>query len=175
MPDPRSPSDPSGRAGWRSKAKAASAGQHAVKAGGWAKKADDGVQRTIMRYRTKVFLWSALFLALVAGFVVWLIWTPVLTPVIVAAALNYEYPLPPNAFAREDAARLTDLHAKEVVKYSAVDFDANESWLKQLAGQVAAAKPGGPRKNVIVIYLSMHGAVNGKGEPCLIPPGAVAP
>jgi hypothetical protein len=171
MADPRSPSDPAGRAGWRSKAKAASAAPRAAKAGGWAKKMDDGVERTVMRYRTKVVLWSSLFLSLVAGFVVWLIWTPVLTPVVVATGVNYEFPLPPNAFAEEDSQRLFELHGKEVLKYVNVDLGASGSWLTQLAEKVKKAKPGGPHKNVVVVCLSMHGAVNGKNEPCLIPPG----
>jgi hypothetical protein len=178
MSDPRPPSDPKGRAGWRSKAKAATSGPRAAKAGGWAKKADDGVERSVARYRTKVFLWSAIFLALVAGFVVWLLWTPKLTPFLAVAAVNYEYPLPPNAFVREDANRFRGLHGKaasgldeiKVLLYDEVDFESSTSGLKEIQGKLEKAEPGGPDKNALAIYLSMHGAVNAEGEPCLIPP-----
>ncbi|MCC6127138.1 MAG: VWA domain-containing protein [Pirellulales bacterium] len=180
MPDPRPPSDPAGRAGWRSKAKTPSSGPRAAKAGGWAKKVDDGVERSVTRYRTKVFLWSSIFLALVAGFVIWLLWTPKLTPFLAVTAVNYEYPLPPNAYAREDANRFRDLHGKaasgldekKVLLYDAVDFESRAAGLKELRLKLEKAEPGGPAKNALAIYLSMHGAVNEEGEPCLIPPDA---
>ena len=125
-----------------------------------------------MRHGLRIAAWSLLFLALLAGFVVWLVWTPLRTPLILAVATDCEAPLPPNAWAREDAERLQVLDRQEVLKCSSVAWESKESGVAQLRRQLEAAVPGGPHKDLVVLYLSLPGAVDEAAEPCLIPPGA---
>ena len=140
----------------------------------WAQRADRTYERAALRYRFKVAAWLALALLLVAGFVVWLVWTPLRTPFLVATITNYGAPIAPNGWAREDVERFHGLDEAEVLKCSEVPWESSESGLRELRRQLDLASPGGPDKNVVIIYLSMHGVVNEAGEPCLLPPGASA-
>jgi Mg-chelatase subunit ChlD len=125
-----------------------------------------------MRHGVRIAAWSLFFLGLVAGFIVWLVWTPLRTPVLVAVATNCDAPLPPNAWAQEDAERLQSLDREEVLKCSLIPWESKELGVAELRRELALAAPGGPHKNLVVLYLSMPGAVDGDAEPCLIPPGA---
>ena len=51
-------------------------------------------------------------------------------------------------------------------------WESKDQWLREFRRQIDTAVPGGPARNTIIIYLSLHGVVDDKGEPCLIPPGA---
>jgi hypothetical protein len=140
--------------------------------GGWTKSADHAYERAAARHRLKIAVWSLLFLALVAGFIVWLIWTPMRTPFLIAAVTDYSAPIPPNAWAGEDAQRFLALDKSEILTCSEVAWQSAEQGLRELCRQLDAAKPGGPRRDLVIVYLSMHGAVDQNGEPCLLPPGA---
>ena len=123
--------------------------------------------------RRKLLAWALLCVALLVGFIAYLPYLPVCTPLVVVAAARYDVPLPPNAWVREDVTRLLNL--KEIV----AGPGGNQAWpdvlwesKERLREQLARVKPGGPNKDCAIIYLSMHGAVDGAGRPCLIPPGA---
>ena len=83
---------------------------------GWAEKRDTEYEQAALRHRFRIAAWSLLFLALVAGFIVWLAWKPLRTPVLLAVVTDCEFPLPPNAWAQEDAERLQTLDRQEVLK-----------------------------------------------------------
>ena len=101
------------------------------------------------------------------------------TPLVAYIATGYAAPLPPNAWASEDLAGLRSLGAegnlleeKRLVDFhEAPPWESKEQWLRELRRQIETSAPGGPTKRAIIIYLSLHGAVDGQGEPCLIPPG----
>ncbi len=168
------PSQPSGKS-WRRGAQ----GQTPSRAPpgrrrGWTQRTDRTYERAALRYRLKIAAWLALALLLVAGFVVWLVWTPLRTPFLVATVTNYGPPISPNAWAREDVERFHGLDQAEVLKCSEVPWESSETGVRELRRQLDSAPPGGPDKNLVIVYLSMHGAVNAAGEPCLLPPGASA-
>ena len=92
---------------WRGGAKSQpAAGPTRPKAAGWSAKPDRDYQRSVLRYRLKVGLWSLLFFSLVVTLFVILIYWPVRTPFLVLAVTDYDSPLPPNAWVREDLQRL---------------------------------------------------------------------
>lgn len=164
------PAGKSWRGGAQGKTPATPTGRRA----GWARQADRSYEQSAVRYRLKVAGWLLLFVALVAGFVVWLVWTPVRTPFLAAAVTNYGAPLPPNAWAREDYERFLTLDQAEIIKCTEISWESNDIAVRQLRQQLAAAAPGGPDKNLLIVYLSLHGAVNEAGEPCLLPAAASA-
>jgi hypothetical protein len=140
--------------------------------GGWTKKTDRTYEHAAARHRLKIAVWSLLLVALVAGFIIWLIWTPMRTPFLLAAVTDYAAPILPNAWASEDIQRFLALDKAEVLKCSEVAWQTKEQGLHQLCQELDSAKPGGPHRDLVIVYLSMHGAVDGSGEPCLLPPGA---
>lgn len=169
------------RKGWRGGARPSSpsARPAGARLAGWAEAPDREYQRAIMRYRLKVGFWSLLFVTLVIGFILVLIWWPQRTPLLAIAVTDYDAPLPPNAWAREDIDRLFELgkegswwKEKRILAYSELSWDSNELGKLGVREFLRKAQPGGPGKNVILIYLSIHGAVDGNGEPCFIPSGA---
>jgi len=95
------------------------------------------------------------------------------TPMLVASISGYDAPVPPNAFAAEDAARFLAAYADyDNVRptFSSPPRTSTEL-LHQIEDYLNRARPGGPDKNVVLIYLSAHGVVNDQGEPCLLLPG----
>ena len=156
----------------RAKAASTAGPRDAGRKRGWAEKRDTHYERAAIRHRFRIAAWSFLFLALVAGFIVWLAWKPLRTPVLVAVVTDCPFPLPPNSWAKEDMERLQTLDRQEVLKCISTPWESKESGIAELRRQLAAAQPGGPKKDLIILYLSMPGAVDGQAEPCLIPPGA---
>ena len=171
--DPRSPSGkPSG--GWRRGPQSAPRGGRlpGQKQGGWTQRKDRDYDRAARRHRIRIAAWSLLLVALIVGFCIKVFWWPVKTPFLVATATNYRAPIPPNAWAREDAARLETLDAVRKLQYTDVPWDDKESGRQELRELYSAATPGGPDKNLVIVYLSAHGVVDENNRPCLIPPGA---
>lgn len=128
------------------------------------------------KHRFVVAFWSIASLGLI-GLLVWLVlMQPKRTPVIVMTATAYDWPFPPNAWAKQDARGFA------VLDRDTIDF---RDWSDLCGGRGAKfADSLAPLKNrlqelvtglspnVVCIYLSMHGAVDSTGAPCLIPPGA---
>ncbi|GAF73470.1 unnamed protein product, partial [marine sediment metagenome] len=172
--DSRSQSGKPGPSGWRGKPPSSPrTGRSArQKSGGWAEKKDRDYERAALRHRTRIVLWSLLFIVLIAVFIRWLIPKPMPTPFLVAVVTDYQQPVPPNAWTTEDVEQLRSLHDERILKYTKVAWESEESGLKHLRQALDAATPGGPDKDLVIIYLSMHGLVDGEGKPCLLPPGA---
>ena len=141
-------------------------------------------------FRRKLALWATLFLTLVGVLLYVIIWWPRRPPLVIAAITNYNYPLPPNGWAEEDRNLLMRLEGDKIVRCRAVEHDKGEVedydnlWLglsekaafDRLEKRLREAEdvPGGPNKNVVMLYVNMHGAVRAGGEPCLVPPGPFA-
>jgi len=126
-------------------------------------------QRRHRRLRVGVLM--AIFLVATGGFLAAILKAPVRTPVLVGIATDYQWPLPPNAWAREDRIALSTLHGQTTTH---VDLTGNwiatrelVSFRKQLRAIVDQN-----RSNSLIIYLSIHGAVDAQGRACLIPPHA---
>ena len=108
------------------------------------------------------------------------------TPVITYYAVDYEAPLPPNAWAYEDCEALQEAGARSFLNPLAMTSPPtaalntkpeaiHDAWLASLREAVAAAAKRDSH-DLVVIYLSMHGVVNdgvaGKPQPCLLLPDA---
>lgn len=159
--------------GWRGRKPPAASGRSAAtKGAGWAQRPDRSAESATRWHRLKVGLWLLLAVALIAGFLVYLMYRPMRTPLLMAAATDYAPPWPPNAWAKEDLQGLTVLDRQEVATCHQLSWESNEEGLRQLRTQLDAVRPGGPSKDVVIVYLSVHGAVDAQGRPCLIPPGA---
>jgi hypothetical protein len=183
---PPSGSNPPQRKGWREASKpgrtaGAAVGPARSRGAGWTKKtADDRYESALLRHRLRLVFWSLLFLGLVGALGYYIFWRPVRTPFIAYAATSYAAPIPPNAFASEDLVGLRSLGSegglleeKRIIDFREMPaWESKDKWLRELRRQIDTAVPGGPAKNAIIIYLSVHGVVDENGEPCLIPPGA---
>lgn len=93
---------------------------------------------------------------------------------LVVSIASYDAPSPPNAFAAEDAARFAEAFSDgNNLAVHRVDDEPRNSvdLLKEITAFLANTRPGGPDRNLRIVYLSAHGVVNGDGEPCLLLPG----
>lgn len=104
------------------------------------------------------------------------LFAPVRTPVFAVVATNYEFPIPPNAWAQEDLLALRNLNA------GTFDFhDMTDTWdnprdpVDLLKREITSLN--NRSHECLVIYLNMHGAVkyeDGQAVACLLPGGASA-
>lgn len=126
----------------------------------------------------------ALGLIVAAGILAW--YEPKTTPVIAICVTDYPEPIPPNAWALEDGLALAAVDSSPYLRpvheiafrngkrESAAELAAleqaatPEAWLKSLRAAVQrGARVAG--ENAVVVYLSMHGALDDERRPCLIP------
>jgi hypothetical protein len=114
-------------------------------------------------------LLGLLFLGSAASLVYYLIMSPTRTPMVAAVALDYRWPLPPNAWAREDLDGLTDALGSETVSMTEVALQGPSS-LEELVRQLVAASGRVRSGGTVMVYVSAHAAVDGAGEPCLLLP-----
>ena len=91
-------------------------------------------------------LWGFLFLGLVAYLIYWLIPWPVRPPLLIATVTQYDYPLPPNAWAEEDQGLLLGLDGNQKIVRCSLEKDGkgevadyNTQWTG-LSEQTAFAK-----------------------------------
>ncbi|MGO9115756.1 MAG: hypothetical protein ACLP9L_41650 [Thermoguttaceae bacterium] len=179
MPNPTH--DPPPRKGWRESSQPALGSSPAKsRAAGWTRKTSDGkYESAVLRYRLRVVFWSVLFAGLVGVYIYYVFRQVVRTPLVAYVATKYDSPIPPNAWASEDLSGLQEmssegslLQEKRIVDFHKVDtWESKDQWFSDIRHAIASATPGGPSRTSIIIYLSMHGVVDEKGEPCLIPPG----
>ncbi len=105
------------------------------------------------------------------------IWPFLQTPVpLVAVALQYhEWPLGPNSLSQEDLDGF-DRAFRGYKNVSLLRCEPTTFSAEWLVRQLDTIEPGGPRRLArgrqgIIIYLSGHGAVNERGDACLLLPG----
>ncbi|MEK6239491.1 MAG: hypothetical protein N2C14_32635, partial [Planctomycetales bacterium] len=122
-------------------------------------------------FQFKIGAFMLLLLVLMGLYVSNVLFWPDKTLMITAAVTNYSSPLPPNAWAAEDVEAFQELNARnlEVVdlsnrwKSGAVGM----RYLRNQLGKIASRR----RSNrLVIVWLSMHGAADDSGQPCLIPP-----
>ncbi len=128
---------------------------------------------TAWPHRLRVLALVVCFVAQLGLFVYWLDIQQRRTAVIVAVAPPYEWPMPVNGWAEEDVDRLARLDGL-TIDLTDVSDDARtrDSLSTVLARTVEREVARLRREGAIVVYLSVHGVVDGRGEPCLAPPGA---
>lgn len=162
---PSSPETPA-RAGWRKPTQGGASPRSQWQQGN-RKSLFTGAQ-------VKVTLFAFLSVALLFYFVYSQIVIPVKAPLLAFVATSYSEPFPPNALAREDLDRLKELFAGNeqniALEVPSTLGGNRQSFLEDFGRAIAAARPGGPEEDCVLIYLSAHGAVGENDQPCLILP-----
>lgn len=130
------------------------------------------------RRRMRAGVLTAAALLLVGIWIYWVWRLPVKTPVIALALTSYPAPIPPNAWSLEDQRFWLPPKGESNLLVSPLRGGAGgAAEIDALLSAVHRARPGGPNKDVVLVYLSAHGVVNSAGEPCLLlpPPTGRAP
>ena len=159
------------RSGWRGAAPA-EAPQHR-----WQQGASGvGLGRMIGRRSARKLWVAAWFLAtltLTLLLAYYLLYSPVQTPILTIAVTSHRRPIPPNAWADEDVKALLDLSDKTFkVTNLSDDWRSQDQGLKRLTDELETFVRRHNRAHVIVLYISLPGAIDGAGRPCLLPADA---
>ena len=130
------------------------------------------------RWRLAAYALAAV--ALLSAFVRTLLFVPPKTPfVLIAPSLvaPYEAPLLPDAWVAEDVDRFQQLDdANSLAAGTLIVHDTSRDWhsvvqgLEGLRRQLRELAQREDHNDAVVIYVSMHGAVDDVGRPCLILP-----
>ncbi len=94
-----------------------------------------------------------------------LLFVPTQTPLLAVVASPYEMPLPPNAWAEEDLKRIEELDGQSIRM-----IDVSPSWrskargLRDLEQQLKLLTEQRSRSDAVILYISMHGVVDGSGR-----------
>ncbi|NQU23375.1 MAG: hypothetical protein HQ567_19010 [Candidatus Nealsonbacteria bacterium] len=166
---------PSDKPGWRGQSQDGSRRKPVAgkKTPGWVgeKKADPHKSR-VRRRNLQLAAYVVVLVALLGGYWWYITRTPQQTPLVTFAATNYVWPIPPNAWATEDVSRIAKIKKdRNAFKHTKLDQVSKEDLLKKL--RTEELNLGGPSGDLVIIYLSMHGIVDGQNRPCLLLPGAL--
>ena len=125
----------------------------------WAARPLDHLRVGEHRRRLKVGAVLTLFVALVAFFVYYLLYAPVLTPLVAIgppAGHAYRWPFPPNAWAAEDIGNLKD---EDLDGTTLNVVDISSAWrskdlgLESLDRQLRQLAEFGTRSGAVIIYI----------------------
>jgi|GEM_PF-2071531 len=134
---------------------------------------NDVRQRLRARRRIRAIAVGLLLVATLGLTALWieqLVFRPRLTPVLMATVTDYAWPVDPNPWASEDAARLRLLHRQSLqVLDLSPDWRSSELALKRLDADLAALAASRSLADTVVFYFSMHSAVDSEGKPYLLP------
>ena len=139
-------------------------------------------QRTQAAERRPVFtrrrIWNAAWVlatvGLLAALLAALLFAPRRTPLVAVAAV-YDENLPPNAWVQEDLEALRQLDRSTLRVHGTLDdWTSRERGLRVLDEHLRRVAAGLRADEPLLLYVNLHGAVDGTGVPCLIPPGAAA-
>ncbi len=134
-------------------------------------------------YWMRLLLWFGLIGLMAYMLVDWLRRGDRQAPFIAIHVTSYNDPLiSPNSYAREDVERFRQQWPTGEGRIKTIGTDASvrfvgdaeerqydkESFLAHLRDQLANQKPGGPRNDLVFVYISAHGVVDAMGEPCLL-------
>ncbi|QDV42197.1 hypothetical protein Enr13x_20400 [Stieleria neptunia] len=126
--------------------------------------------------RSRQILWGVLLLAALLLFV-WLIWlfllSPKRTPMVVLSAAPYTWPLPPNAWAKEDFEKLAAIDGETITLRGSDDpvFKATDFY-QRLEREIKRAE-GQSHRVPLIVWVSLHGVAESSGGSIhLIPPKA---
>jgi hypothetical protein len=165
-----------GRASWRSKS--APAVTQRGKDRHWLVSRTENPNR--LRHRVKLAIAAGALLLLFGAFLVYTLWTPRNTPLLLVGIFDYAAPLPPNAWTFEDFDRFRSTlsekgpgSAQNIRVYSGL---GERQWKNSDDALVALEqalrhrdmRPAGPDRNTVLIYLSGHGILDADGRPCLV-------
>lgn len=171
-PQPNKPT--AGRQSWRDKNAATVA--RPKRTFHWLRQQKESPHRG--RHRTKLIAAILLLAGLVGAYVVVLLFLPHNTPLVLIGVLDYADPLPPNAYMSEDFDRFESVFqpkqqffgaSKRVRVERLITSDrVGENFLAALRDKLNLQRPGGPGRDVLLVYLSAHGILDANGRPALV-------
>ncbi len=165
-----------GRQGWRNAARDSSSRDSGRR---WTQLRGSGLGRAAVQ-RLKLFAYGLSLIVLLLIFAAWMLFRPRPVPLMALAVLDYRSPIDPNALAAEDLQRF-DAAFKQYrnIRASQAIEGRDGDWRTVLDRQLKQMRPGGPGNgrlfpdnDVLLLYISAHGAVDGKGQPCLLMHGS---
>lgn len=161
---------PNGRKGWRG-ATPAEAPRHRWQQGASGNGGKLFAGRAARKLRVAAwFVGAAVLLLLLAWY---LLYAPGQTPLLAVVGTSYRRPIPPNAWAAEDLQALRGLSDKSlIITDLSEDWRSQDHGIKRLTDELGQLVHRHSRTPTIVIYLSLPGAVDGQGRPCLLTPDA---
>jgi len=172
---PRSDVPATSAPGWQRKTPTAPTGpQQPWKTPDGSDGVGSGDSLRVARHRIHIGILLALFLALAALFVYYVVLLPAKTRLIAAVAVDYRWPLIPNGWAQEDIDGLKANLGDQTLSIVDVPLaeTTNAETLAALSHQLEIACGRASRGGAVVIYLSAHGVVDGRQRPCLLLPDA---
>jgi hypothetical protein len=176
------------RAGWRGKSTLPQRHEPSSASRSWWSARRSEPARNV-GFRVKLAT-SILILAVMIGVYIWLLPKEPKVPLIALGVTYSNHPLlpdrPPNGWTAEDfdrfetlkhtpsdapwflRASLGEVDFEKLTDKWGADNNSPEAALQVLEERLRNVAPGGPDENVILIYISAHGVVNRKNEPCLL-------
>lgn len=125
----------------------------------------------------RLFVAMAVLLTTTAALVLYLWNQNSSTPFISIATIDYEYPWAPNAWAKEDQQRFQALAQSSQFAVAAKQEKSEGTWQDLIRLELGKIAPGGPGGSLlpllfgyrsVIVHLSAHGVLNGRGVPCLL-------
>ena len=161
---------PNGRKGWRGAAPA-EAPRHRWQVGGGGNGGSVLASRPFRKARVAAWFIAAAALLLCLAY--YLLYAPAQTPLFAVVGTSHRRPIPPNAWAAEDLLALRDLEGKSLaVTNLSEDWRSPDHGLKRLGDELSQFVRRHSRTRSIVLYVSLPGAVDAEGRPCLLTPDA---
>ncbi len=135
---------------------------------GWAAgRSGNLAPRSTTRWRWRFYF--VVSIALLVALVILLTLTKDKTKLITVAVTDYDYPVSLNEWAQEDLDALHELSEGFDIQDISADWENRaagfEAWEAALLSASKRLK-----RNPLVVYISMHGVVDDRGRPCLLPP-----
>lgn len=160
------------KSGWRGRGSKVESARplHRWQQNDWSQEQTHHLQRRILYHRLKLTATWLLGFCLLGWFVYLVVYSPAKTLFYTVAATKYRLPLPPNSWAVEDINGYTTLDGEtlDVIDTSRL-WRSRELALRTLRALSRQAASQANSRNAMILYISMHGAVDANGEPCLIP------
>jgi len=98
---------------------------------------------------------------------------PKKTPMLTMVARDYAWPYRPNTWAQEDLNRLQSLNGRSLeVLNVGQDSMRRSEWIAEFGRKLTQVSYSHERTQPVLVYISMHGSVDGDGVPCLLPPNS---
>ena len=141
------------------------------------KKRDASADAANLR-RLKLGVLTLLLFGSIGGFVWYFLFVPSRL-VIFPITIHYQSPLPVNGLATEDVLQLRETLLENFVIADTLasrhdNVPDRDAFMRQFIGRLDKLKPLGPTifQKTFVVYLSAHGVVNERDEPCFLMAGS---
>jgi hypothetical protein len=161
-------SSPESGQSWRKQPRRSAARQTG---GSWQDRQQDRLIDPVFKNRIILALLAATALVLIAVLVAFVLLRPRSVHMLAIAVNNTQEAVPPNSFATEDLNRLERVlsgYKNVTLDWNAQPPGEKDAFLQTIRSFLESVKPGGPDKNLVMLYISAHGVTDERGDPCLL-------